>query len=212
MRYLDRTTTPAFSSDLSAFAVTIRGASNQMGRQHTKMTAHGTVGGSGALELDGDLSGVGEGLRANLNGRLQDFPLSSANPYTAQLTSWIVRRGRFTTQFRYQVEGDHLVANQDLKFASLQVEKAPTMSDAPQRLGVPLGLAVALLKDSRGDIDLSIPLRGTLRTRTSTGRGHVGGGEAGHREAHRPPFNAIGRVHGGGTRWRSLEVTRYVRV
>src|SRR5262249_40877720 len=100
VRYLDRATTPAFSSDLSAFTVNVHGASNQMGRQHTKMTARGTVGGSGILELDGELSGVGEGLRASLNGRLQDFPLPSVNPYAAQLTSWIVRRGRFTTKFQ----------------------------------------------------------------------------------------------------------------
>ncbi len=208
VRYLDRTTTPAFSSDLSAFAATIRGASNQMGRQHIKMTARGTVGGSGALELEGDLSGMGDGLRANLNGRLQDFPLPSANPYTAQLTSWIVRRGRFTTQFRYQVEGDHLVASQDLKFASLQVEKAPTTSDAPQRLGVPLGLAVALLKDSRGDIDLSIPLRGTLSDK------NFDWGEAMWAAARQvivklivSPFNAIGRAFtGDGDKVEKLEV------
>src|SRR5262249_46316816 len=82
VRYLDRTTTPAFSSDLSKFAVTVRGASNQMGRQRTTVNASGTIGGSGTLELDGDLAGVGDALRANVNGHLQDFPLPSANPFT----------------------------------------------------------------------------------------------------------------------------------
>jgi hypothetical protein len=200
VRYLDRTTTPAFSSDLSKFAVTVRGGSNQMGRQRTTMTASGTLGGSGKLELEGDLTGVGDGLRANLNGHLQDFPLPSANPYTAQLTAWNIKRGKFTTKFQYQVEGDRLVANQDLKFIGLQVERAQTTGDVPQRLGVPLGLAVALLKDSRGDIDFSIPLRGTLSDKNfDWGEAMWAGAKQVIVKLIVSPFNAIGRAFTGGS-------------
>ena len=207
VRYLDRTTTPAFSSDLSKFTVTVRGASNQMGRQRTIMTASGTLGGSGKLELEGDLTGVGDGLRANLNGHLQDFPLPSANPYTAQLTAWNIKRGTFTTKFQYQVEGDRLVANQDLKFIGLQVERAQTTGDVPQRLGVPLGLAVALLKDSRGDIDFSIPLRGTLSDKNfDWGEAMWAGAKQAIVKLIVSPFNAIGRAITGGDKVEKLEV------
>jgi len=162
IRFLDRTTTPAFSEDMSGFALTIRGASNQMGRQHTSMTAQAKVGGDATLQMQGELSGAGESLRAELAGDLRDFALAAANPYTDSLISWIIERGKLTTHFQFRVEGDRLIVDQDLKVAGLQVERSRPTDEARRRLGLPLGLVVAMLKDRHGDIDLSIPLRGTL--------------------------------------------------
>jgi uncharacterized protein involved in outer membrane biogenesis len=162
VRFLDRTTTPAFSDDLSALAVTIRGASNQMGRQPTSLTARAKIGGDGTLALDAQVSGTGDRLRADLAANLKDFALPAANPYVEKLTSWIIARGTFSLRTHYQLEGDRLSADHDLKFARLRVERSRATDGAQQRLGVPLGLAVALLKDRHGDIDFSVPLHGTL--------------------------------------------------
>ena len=198
-RFLDRTTTPPFSEDMSAFALTIRGLSNQMGRQRTSMTAQAKVGGDSALEMQGQLSGLGESLRAELTGELKGFALPAANPYAESLTSWIIERGKLSTHFHYRVEGDRLVADHEMKFAGLQVERAGASDVARQRIGLPLGLVVAMLKDGHGDIDLSIPLHGTLSDRTFDWR------EAIMASAKQvivklvvSPFSAIGRAFTSG--------------
>lgn len=198
-RFLDRTTTPPFSEDMSGFALTIRGLSNQMGRRRTNLTAKATVGGDSTLTMQGELSGIGEGLRADLTGELRDFGLPVANPYAESFTSWIIDRGKLLAQFHYQVEGDRLVAAHDLKFAGLQVERARQTDQARQRIGLPLGLVVAMLKDRHGDINLSIPLRGTLSDRTFDWR------EAMLASARQvvvklvvSPFSAIGRAFTSG--------------
>jgi uncharacterized protein involved in outer membrane biogenesis len=162
VRFLDRTTTPAFSSDVSRFNLTIRGASNQMGRKPITMTARAKVGGDGTLEMQGQVSGTGKGFRADLTGNLQDFALPAANPYVEKLTSWVIARGKFSLRTHYRIEGDRLNADHDMLFAGLRVERSRATDEGRQRLGVPLGLAVALLKDRHGNIDFSIPLRGTL--------------------------------------------------
>jgi uncharacterized protein involved in outer membrane biogenesis len=162
VRFLDRTTTPAFSTDLSGFTLTIRGASNQMGRNLIDLTANAKLGRDGTLEMHGQVSGTGKELHADLTGDVRDFALPAANPYVEKLTSWVITRGKFSLRTHYQVEGDRLDATHDMLFAGLRVERSRATGEGRQRLGVPLGLAVALLKDRHGNIDFSIPLHGTL--------------------------------------------------
>jgi uncharacterized protein involved in outer membrane biogenesis len=208
VRFLDRTTTPPFSTDLSAFTLTIRGASNQVGRNPITMTTRAKVGGDGRLEMEGQVSGTGEAFRADLAGDLQDFRLATANPYVEQFTSWVITRGTFSLRTRYRIEGDRLSADHDMLFGGLRVERSRGPDQGRQRLGVPLGLAVALLKDRRGNIDFSIPLRGTLHDQQFDWAEAMW---AGARQVLVKlivsPFSAIGRAFtSGGDTVESLEV------
>jgi len=165
--FVDRTITPPFSEDISRLALTIRDLSNVLGRpKRTTMTVQGLVGVDGALDMRGDLSGIGETLRADLVAEVRDFSLPSANPYTENLTSWNVQSGTLRAKIHYHVEGDRITAQHDLALKKLRVEKVRESDEAKRRIGIPLGLAVALLKDSDGDIDFSFPLTGTITDRS----------------------------------------------
>jgi hypothetical protein len=60
----------------------------------------------------------------------------------------------------YRVVGDRLEASNEIVVERLDLEPA---SESPDRLvGLPLGLVVSLLKDTKGDIRISVPLEGTL--------------------------------------------------
>jgi hypothetical protein len=165
LRFLDRSTVPPLSQDLSAFHLSIKGLSNVLGRRPTALVARGVVDGEGKLDLRGEASGIGETLRADLVGELVDFPLASTNPY-AQSTGWIVERGRLTAKIHYRIEGDQLVADHDLLVSNLKVEQAREGDEVARRIGLPLGLIVALLKDSSGDIDFAVPIKASVGTRT----------------------------------------------
>ena len=208
LRFLDRTTEPDFSEDISKLTLSVRDLSNVLGRQRTTMSLQAMVGGDAALDMRGETSGIGEAFQADLVGELRDFALSSANPYADNLTSWIVQRGKLTAKVHYRVEGDRLSADHDVKFAGLNVQRAREADAAKSKLGVPLGLAVALLKDSRGDIDFDLPLKGTLSDKK------FDWGEAMWSAAKQvlvkvlaAPFNAIGRMFtGGGDKVEELEI------
>lgn len=164
--FVDRTTTPPFSEQISRLALTIHDLSNVLGRpQRTTLTAQALIGVDGALDMRGDLSGLGETLRADLIAELRDFSLPGTSPYTENLMSWNVRSGTLRAKIHYQVEGDRITAQHELEFKKLKVEKARESDEAKRRIGVPLGLAVALLKDSNGNIDFTFPLNGTLSDR-----------------------------------------------
>ena len=93
IRFLDRTTTPTFSQDMSNLELRIRDLSNVLGRQRTTLTVTALVGGDAGLDIRGELSGIGETLRADLVGELRDYQLSTANPY-ADLSHLVDHRAR----------------------------------------------------------------------------------------------------------------------
>lgn len=200
LRFLDRTTSPAFSQEMSDLQLRIRELSNTFGRQRTALTASAVVGGDAGLDLRGELSGIGETLRADLVGELRDYPLATANPYAESVTSWTVERGKLGARIHYRVEGDVVTAEHDVTFGGLQVRRAQESDDEiKNRIGLPLGLIVSLLKDTRGDIDFAVPLTASIRDRA------VDWTEAawsGVKQAILKllvgPFRAIGRAVRGG--------------
>jgi uncharacterized protein DUF748 len=170
-----------------------------MGRRRTTMSTKALIGGDSTLDLRGELSGIGESFQADLVGELRDFTLSAANPYAESLTSWIVDRGKLTANIHYRIEGDKLLAEHDVKFNQLKVERSRASDEVNRRIGIPLGLAVALLKDRRGDIDFAIPLQGTLSDRKfDWGEAMWSAVKQVLRKVLAAPFNAIGRLFSGG--------------
>jgi hypothetical protein len=200
VRFIDHTTTPVFSQDMSRLALKIRDLSNVLGRpKRTTLTVQALVGTDGALDMRGDLSGIGETLRADLVAELRDFSLPSANPYADSLTSWIIQQGKLQAKIHYRVEGDRITAEHDLGLKKLRVEKSRESDEAKRRIGIPLGLAVALLKDSDGDIDFTFPLTGTLSDRSfDWGEAIWAGVKQVIVKVLLSPFNALGRLLKGG--------------
>ena len=199
VRFLDRTTTPFFTEEMTKAELTIRGLSNVFGRQQTGMTFTATLGDDAHLDLRGELSGIGETLRADLVGELTNFDLTTANPYADSYTSWVVQRGRLAAKVHYRVEGDRLTAENDVNFGGLKVDKSPGEDEAKKRLGLPLGLIVGLMKDTRGNIDFALPLSGSIADRKfDWGETVWAGIKQGVMKVLAGPFRAIGRLFSGG--------------
>jgi Domain of Unknown Function (DUF748) len=170
-----------------------------LGRQRTTMTTKAVVGGDAAFDLRGELSGIGETLRADLVGQLKNYRLPTTNPYADRYTAWVVERGRLAVDFHYRVEGDVITAEHDLKLGGLRVQRSSGSDEVKNRIGLPLGLIVGLLKDSRGDIDFQLPLKASLKDRAVDWADMVWGGiKQVVLKVLAGPFRAIGRAFRGG--------------
>jgi hypothetical protein len=160
-RFLDQTTKPPFSQDIGRLAVTIRNLSNAPGRRAT-LELQGIVGGDAALDLRGEMSRLGDDFSADLVGELRDFTVASANPYANSFLAWIVKQGKLGAKVHYRIEQDRLMGENQIVVKNLQVAKGAESDEVQKRLGLPLGLVVALMKDSHGDISLNIPISGSV--------------------------------------------------
>ena len=162
MQFLDRTVQPAFSETLSRLAVRIEGLSSTPGKR-AKLTTQAIVGGNAALDIKGELAPLGE-LYADITGELRDFSLASVNPYADSFVSWIVDRGKLGVRFHYRVERGQLEASNEIIVDNIHVAPSRQDDEVKKKVGLPLGLIVALITDADNDLKINLPMSGPLET------------------------------------------------
>ncbi|MGH7340100.1 MAG: DUF748 domain-containing protein, partial [Candidatus Rokuibacteriota bacterium] len=159
-RFVDRTTTPFYSEEIGKLVVTVKNFRNAPDAR-ADLTVQGIVGAAGAIDLKGQIAPLGEPFYLDVAGELRDFAIPRANPYLSHFIDWVAGSGRLSTKVHYRVVGDQLEARNDIVVERLNVERAAG-AQADKKIGIPLGLAVAIMKDTRGDIRLSLPVGGKL--------------------------------------------------
>jgi uncharacterized protein involved in outer membrane biogenesis len=163
LRFIDRGTEPDFSEDFSKMDLTVTGLGNKPSEK-AKLVFTSVVGGDGGLEIRGDIGAVGAPLYLDLAGEIRDLDLPAVNPYSDKAIAWLIKQGDLRYKFTVKVENDQLTATNDVVVSKLQVAKAKQVDDQVKaRLGLPLGLIVALIKDSNGNIVLNVPISGSLK-------------------------------------------------
>ena len=199
MRFLDHTTKPVFSQDIAHLALTVRNLSNTRDGRRSTLAMQGIVGGDSALDMRGELSRLGEDFFADLVGELRDFSVASANPYAESMLAWFVKQGKLGLRVHYRVEHDRLTGDNEIVVKNLQVAKGPDSDEVQKRIGLPLGLIVAVLKDSHGDISFQVPISGSLSDRQLDWKETIWSAvKQVLVKALASPFNAIGRLFTGG--------------
>jgi hypothetical protein len=161
IRFLDRTTTPAFSQDLSRLALSLKGFGNQPNRRAT-LALQSVVGGDGGLDIRGEIGPLGGPVFIDLVGELRSFKLPSVDPYAVTTTGWVIKKGELQYTVRFKLDGDQLTAHNDVVVGELQVVPGRETDEVKRRIGLPLGLIVALIKDQKGDIRASVPVTGSV--------------------------------------------------
>ena len=161
IRFLDRTVQPAFSQDLSRLELTVTGFGNQPDRR-AKVALQSVVGGDAGLDIRGELNALGAPTFVDLVGELRSFKLPSVDPYVTSNIGWVIKKGELQYKVRFKLEGDQLSAENEVVVGQLQVAPASGGDEVKRRLGLPLGLIVALVKDQKGDIRVNVPVAGTV--------------------------------------------------
>ncbi len=159
-RFLDQTTTPAFSETVSNLAVTVEGLSSEPGRR-AKLAAQAVIGGDSAFDVRGEIAPFGE-LYADIIGELRDFTLPSVNPYAESFIAWFLRTGTLVVHVHYRIEKGQLTADNGIVVKNLTVAPSREDDEVKKKIGLPLGLIVALMTDSQNGITFNVPISGPL--------------------------------------------------
>jgi hypothetical protein len=97
-----------------------------------------------------------------VSGELGGFDVPRLNSYLARLIAWRAVGGVLTTQFDCRVQGGDLSARAEIRLSRLEIVRAAPTDAAPRGSRLPLNLVVALMRDRRGDIRVSVPVGGRL--------------------------------------------------
>lgn len=120
---------------------------------------HGRVEGTASLEVVGQLNPLAQPLALDIQGHMRDLELPPLSPYTVKYAGHGIERGKLSMDVTYQIQPNgQLVASNKLVLNQLvfgdPVEGAPA--------SLPVRLAVALLADRNGVIDVELPIKGSL--------------------------------------------------
>ena len=88
-----------------------------------------------------------------------NIELTTFNPYSGKFAGYNIAQGKLSTSMQYHVENRQLAAKHHVEIDQLEFGDA---TESKQAVPLPIKLAVSLLKDRNGVIDLSLPVTGSL--------------------------------------------------
>jgi hypothetical protein len=140
---------------LSAFASQTPEGTVQLADLELSGRAEGTA----TLEVLGKINPLATPIALDIQGHVRNLELPPLSPYAARYAGYLIERGKFSVDVAYKVQPDgQLTAENKLMLNQLQFGDA--VPDAENSL--PVKLAVALLSDRHGVIDINLPVTGSL--------------------------------------------------
>ncbi len=158
----DRAVRPRFREQVRNLEVTIEGLTTEEERK-AGVTLTGQLSDRSTVALRGFILPLPANLYLDLEGEVRDFNLHRLNPYTTQVTSHRLERGKLFTRVHYRVEQKRLEGENLFRVDQLALGEQLEPQDRFEALvGVPLAVAISLLQDPSGEIVLRVPVRGRL--------------------------------------------------
>ncbi len=155
---------PNYSADLSELTGRLSafssipptaGAAPELAELELRGRAEGTA----SLDITGKLNPLVQPPQLDIQGRMRDLELPPLSPYTIKYAGHGIERGKLSMDVHYRVQPDgQLTAGN--KLVLNQLTFGEPVQGAPASL--PVRLAVALLADRNGVIDVDLPISGSL--------------------------------------------------
>lgn len=163
--FSDRFIQPNYSANLSELGGSLSAFSNASvpsggTPQLADLDLRGRAEGTAALSIVGRLNPLAQPLALDIQGTVRDLELPPLSPYSAKYAGYGIERGKLGVDVQYSVAPDgQLSARNQIVLNQLAFGNRIEGSEAPN---LPVKLAVALLADRHGVIDINLPVSGSL--------------------------------------------------
>jgi hypothetical protein len=129
------------------------------GGSSARVELEGTVDEHGLARIEGSLDAFAPDRRSDMAVAFRNVEMRRLTPYASKFAGYEVEQGRLSLNLRYVLAERQLESQNEILIEELTLGEKVESADAPN---LPVKLAVALLKDRNGRIELDIPVRGTL--------------------------------------------------
>jgi hypothetical protein len=156
--YTDDFIKPNYSADLTQITGSI-GAFGTSTQQPADVELQGQVNGNAPLNISGSINPLTPLASVDIKAKAQGIELTQLSAYSTKYTGYPITKGSLNVDVHYLLNQGTLTANNHLFIDQLTFGDRVENSSARN---LPVRLAVAILKNSRGEIDLNIPVSGSL--------------------------------------------------
>ena len=156
--FLDRSIKPNFSANFSEMGGRISGLSS-IGEKPAEVELRGKYNEHMPAEITGQIHPLREDLFVDLKASFRDMDLSSVSPYSGRYVGYNIQKGKLSFDLKYLIVKGKLESENKVFIDQLTLGD---QVESPKATKLPVGLAIALLKDRKGQINLDIPVTGSL--------------------------------------------------
>lgn len=149
---------PNYSADLTGLGGTVTDLSSDPNAL-ADLALNGRVNNQGQLDINGKINPLAGNLFLDVLAKLTDFELSPLTPYAAKYAGYGIEKGKLSFDVKYHVENRKLTAENHLLLNRLTFGERV---ESPTATKLPVLFAVALLKDRNDNIDINLPIAGSL--------------------------------------------------
>ena len=206
MDYADLSLVLPFATRIHALNGVVAGVGSDPNSRAT-VKLDGRVDEFGSVKVDGTLNARQPKVFTDLAVIFRNVPMAGLSPYSATFAGRRIIGGTMNLDLEYKIDQSELLGENKVVLQKLQLGERV---ESPGATKLPLDLAIAILSDADGRIDIALPVRGnvdnpefnygavvwkalvTVITRVATA-----------------PFRALGSLFGGGTDGQKLEAIEF---
>ncbi|OZI20366.1 hypothetical protein CAL26_22935 [Bordetella genomosp. 9] len=154
----DRFVRPNYTAELSAIEGSVSAVSSTDPRP-AKVSVKGRVYRTAPLTISGIVQPFAKFLTLDIQASARGVDLPRFTTYSAKYVGYPIERGKLSMDVEYSIKNRQLQASNHVRLDQLTFG---AKTDSPQATTLPVMLAVALLKDRSGNIDINLPISGSL--------------------------------------------------
>jgi hypothetical protein len=156
--YTDNFIKPNFSAHL----VGIEGDIGAFGTQSTepaRVAVQATLSNNGPVAINGTVNPLVKPPSLDMTATTRDVELTNFSAYSVKYAGYPIVKGKLNVDLHYQLDQNKLNANNHIFIDQFTFGDHV---DSPTATNLPVRLAISLLKNSRGEIDVNVPVSGSL--------------------------------------------------
>ncbi|SMP53277.1 DUF748 domain-containing protein [Noviherbaspirillum suwonense] len=195
LTFADFSQQPQFSTRMHDFEGVMTGLSSAPGSR-AQMQFNAAIADYGDARISGAMNPFKPAYATDVRMNFRNVDLSQLTPYVVRFAGYRVTAGTLSSDLRYQVKEGRLVG--DNRFVLNKVRLGEKV-ESPTAMDLPLKLALSLLEDENGIINIGVPVTGDLQN-PQFSFGAVARRAIGTvlRNIVSAPFRALASLFGGG--------------
>jgi hypothetical protein len=159
LNYTDNFIKPNYTADVTRLTGKIGAFGTDGGSPPADLTLQGQLDDNAPVDIAGTINPLAPVASLDITAKAEGIQLANLSPYSGKYAGYPITKGRLNVDVHYQLDQRKLTADNHIFIDQL------TFGDRLEGPGIshlPVKLAVALLKDSEGRIDVRIPVSGSL--------------------------------------------------
>ena len=125
----------------------------------TTVDIDGVVDEYGLAKIKGGFLSADPKIFTDMQVKFQNIDMTNLSPYTGKFIGHKLQEGKMNVEFEYKIDKSIMQGGNRVVLKRLTLGEEVESEDA---ISAPVGLAIALLKDNEGVIDLDVPVTGNV--------------------------------------------------